>query len=103
MGQPSQEAEELSGGQAALSPELENQAHRQEEGRGVGRHSTVALSFQSHRSRGRGLPQTTLSLLPDKSLLTLWRVTKILKWVLGTEVQVSGLVWDLFLSGDALP
>lgn len=32
-------------GQAALYPELENQAHRQEEGRGVCHHGTVALSF----------------------------------------------------------
>lgn len=40
---------------------------------------------------------------PREILFNPWRVTKILKWVLGTTVHVSGLGWDFVSLGDVLP
>lgn len=98
-----QEAEELRGGQAALSLELENQAQGQE----GGRMSAVTALWHCLSDHIEAEIVTSPSLFPIISPREMpinpWRITKILKWVLGTKVWLSGLGWVLFLSGDVLP
>lgn len=81
-----QEAEELRGGQAALSPELENQAQGQEGGR-MSAMTALWHRLSDHIEAEIVTSPSLFPIIPPREMpINPSRITKILKRVLGTKV-----------------